>query len=87
MSTATVFSLIALGVSFRLSLPQIDYLTQADRFVMYSTILVLISLGITVLATRWVNEDRLNDAVRLTLYTRWTFPLIFALIIVLTLRA
>jgi hypothetical protein len=48
---------------------------------------VLISLGITVLATRWVNEDRLNDAVRLTLYTRWTFPLIFALIIVLTLRA
>ncbi len=87
MSTATVFSLIALGVSFRLSLPQIDYLTQADRFVMYSTILVLISLGITVLATRWVNEDRLSDAVRLTLYTRWIFPLIFALIILLTLRA
>ena len=87
MSTATVFSLIALGVSFRLSLPQIDYLTQADRFVMYSTILVLISLGITVLATRWVNEDRLNDAVRLTLLTRWAFPLVFALIIVLTLRA
>jgi gamma-aminobutyric acid receptor subunit beta len=87
MSTAAVFSLIALGISFRLSLPQIDYLTQADRFVMYSTFLVLISLGITVLATRWVNEDRLRDAVRLTGYTRWGFPLIFVLIIVLTLRA
>jgi len=87
MTSATVFSLIALGVSFRLSLPQIDYLTQADRFVIYSTILVLISLGITVLTTRWVNEDRLNDAVRLTLYTRWAFPLVFALIIVMTLRA
>ena len=86
MSTATVFSLIALGVSFRLSLPQIDYLTQADRFVIYSTLLVLISLGITVITTRWVNEDREASAARLTLYTRWAFPLIFAAIVALTLR-
>lgn len=85
MSTATVFSLIALGVSFRLSLPQIDYLTQADRFVMYSTLLVLVSLGITVIATRWVNQDRVGSAARLTLYTRWAFPLAFALIAASTL--
>lgn len=87
LSTATVFSLIALGVSFRLSLPQIDYLTQADRFVMYSTLLVLISLGITVIATRWVSEERLADATRITIYTRWAFPLIFALIVALTMQA
>jgi hypothetical protein len=86
MSTATVFSLIALGVSFRLSLPQIDYLTQADRFVIYSTLLVLVSLGITVITTRWVNEDREVSAVRLTFYTRWAFPLIFAAIVALTLQ-
>jgi hypothetical protein len=85
MSTATVFSLIALGVSFRLSLPQIDYLTQADRFVMYSTLLVLLSLGITVVATRWVNADRESDAARLTVITRWAFPIVFAAIITLTL--
>ena len=30
---ATVFSLIAFGVSFRLTLPKIAYLTDADRFV------------------------------------------------------
>lgn len=86
MSTATVFSLIALGVSFRLSLPQIDYLTQADRFVMYSTLLVLVSLGITVIATRWVNQDLTSRATRLTLYTRWAFPLVFMLIAVSTLN-
>ena len=86
MSTATVFSLIALGVSFRLSLPQIDYLTQADRFVIYSTLLVSISLGITVIATRWVNDDRESDAKRLTNYTRWAFPLVFVLIVILTLK-
>lgn len=84
MSTATVFSLIALGVSFRLSLPQIDYLTRADGFVMYSTLLVLFSLGTTVIATRWVNQEREAAAVRLTVYTRWAFPLIYALIISMT---
>ena len=86
MSTATVFSLIALGVSFRLSLPQIDYLTQADRFAIYSTLLVLVSLGITVITTRWVNADREAGAVRLTVYTRWAFPLIFVLIVAMTLH-
>jgi hypothetical protein len=86
MSTATVFSLIALGVSFRLSLPRINYLTQADRFVIYSTLLVLLSLGLTVIATRWVNQDRESDAIRMTTYIRWAFPLVFALIVALTLK-
>jgi len=85
MSTATVFSLIALGVSFRLSLPQVDYLTLTDRFVMFSTLLVLVSLGVTVAATRWVNQDRQSSAIRLTTYARWAFPLAYALIIVTTL--
>jgi hypothetical protein len=80
MSTATVFSLIALGVSVRLSLPQIDYLTRADLFVMHSTLLVMVSLGVTVVATRWVNQDRQDAAVRLTRITRWVFPVVFALI-------
>ena len=84
MSTASVFSLIALGVSFRLSLPQIDYVTRADGFVMYSTLLVLFSLGTTVIATRWVNEEREDAAIRLTIYARWAFPLIYALIIAAT---
>jgi hypothetical protein len=84
MSTASVFSLIALGVSFRLSLPQIDYITRADGFVMYSTLLVLFSLGTTVIATRWVNEQREDAAIRLTVYARWAFPLVYALIIAAT---
>jgi len=84
MSTATVFSLIALGVSFRLSLPQIDYLTRADKFAMYSTLLVLVSLGTTVIATRWVNDGRESDAIRLTLWARWAFPIIFAVIVATT---
>lgn len=82
MSTATVFSLIALGVSFRLSLPRVDYLTLADRFVIFSTLLVLLSLGVTVIATRLLRQDRESSAVRLTTYARWGFPAVVALIIV-----
>ena len=51
---------------------------------MYSTLLVLFSLGTTVIATRWVNEEREDAAIRLTVYARWAFPLIYALIIAVT---
>ncbi|MEO1203782.1 MAG: hypothetical protein AAFX10_13800, partial [Pseudomonadota bacterium] len=87
MSTATVFSLIALGVSFRLTMPRIDYLTRADQFVIYSTLLVLLSLGATVLATRWVNAGRVQVAERITAIARWSFPAVFLLVIVATLGA
>ena len=83
MSSATVFSLIAFGVSFRLTLPKIDYLTYADRFVIYATLLVLLSLVVTVLATRWVSTGRADHANRATRYMRITFPLAFGLIIAL----
>ena len=86
MSTATVFSLIALGVSYRLSLPRIDYLTRADHFVIYSTLVLLVSLGITVLATRWHDSGREAAASKLALYTRWAFPLVAIAIVALTLR-
>ena len=82
----TVFSLIALGVSYRLSLPRIDYLTRADHFVIYSTLVLLVSLGITVLATRWHDSGREAAASKLALYTRWAFPLVAIAIVALTLR-
>ena len=87
MSTAMVFSLIALGVSFRLTLPRIDYLTRADHFVIYSTLLVLLSLAATVTATRWHNADKEAAAKKLTLYTRWSFPFVFAAIVALSIPA
>ena len=84
MSTATVFSVIAFGVSFRLALPKIDYLTRADWFFVYSTLLVLLSLVVTVMATRWVSTGCTDRAVRATRLMCRTFPLAFALIGALT---
>jgi hypothetical protein len=87
MSSATVFSLIALGVSFRLTLPAIDYLTRADRFVVFTTVLVAISLAVTILTTSWADGERLEQAKRLSRRMRVLFPVAYAAIILATLTA
>lgn len=84
IATATVFSLIAFGVSFRLTLPKIPYLTDADRFVLYSTLLVLVSLAVTVASVRWASTDRKEAAEKLTRQARMAFPFLYGLIILLT---
>jgi hypothetical protein len=84
IATATVFSLIAFGVSFRLTLPKIPYLTDADRFVLYSTLLVLVSLAVTVASVRWASTDRNQAAQNLTQRARLAFPFVYGLIVLLT---
>ena len=77
MASATVFSLIALGVSFRLSMPDITYLTIADRYVLYSTLLLIASLAVTVASVRLASQERMEAAVRLTRRARWAFPMAY----------
>jgi gamma-aminobutyric acid receptor subunit beta len=83
-ASATVFSLIAFGVSFRLTLPKIAYLTDADRFVLYSTLLVLVSLAVTVVSIRRVGAEQKDAAERLTRQARLAFPFLYVLIVLLT---
>ncbi|MDJ0938989.1 MAG: hypothetical protein QNJ00_04435 [Woeseiaceae bacterium] len=80
MSTATVFSLITLGLGFRLTLPKVSYLTRADLFIIYSSILILLSLSAIVASARWVRLDRAEDADRLSGFVLRAFPV--ALLIV-----
>jgi hypothetical protein len=86
-ASATVFSLIAFGVSFRLTLPKIAYLTAADHFVLYSTSLVLISLAVIVVTIRWASTDRKDSAQRLARQARVAFPVLYSLIVLLTFTA
>ena len=82
MGSATVFSLIALGVSFRLTMPDITYLTSVDRFVLYSTLLLIASLAMTVASVRKVSQNDMDAALRLTRTARWLFPLAYIGILV-----
>ena len=84
-ASATVFSLIAFGVSFRLTLPKITYLTDADRFVLYSTLLVLVSLAVTVTGIRLVGAGKKDVAERLAGLARLAFPMLYGLVVLLVL--
>ena len=84
-ASATVFSLIAFGVSFRLTLPKITYLTDADRFVFYSTTLVLASLAVTIVSVRLIGAGKPDAAERLARRARQAFPFLYGLIVALVL--
>ncbi|MGE0623849.1 MAG: hypothetical protein AB7I04_07570 [Pseudomonadales bacterium] len=86
-ASATVFSLIAFGISLRLTLPKIAYLTVADLFVLFSTLLVLGSLAVTVLSARWVGAAREDAALRLARWTRLLFPFAYLVVGLLTVMA
>jgi hypothetical protein len=80
ISTASIFSLIALGVSIRLGLPKISYLTSADFFVLGCTFMVFIALGVTVIGSRWAKSDRMEQATRMNAIARWVYMVLFAVL-------
>jgi hypothetical protein len=85
ISTAAIFSLIALGVSIRLGLPPISYLTRADLFVIGCTLLVFLSLGVSVAVIRWGNADQMERALRLNRAARWIYLVLFGVVITTTM--
>lgn len=80
ISTASIFSLIALGVSIRLGLPKVSYLTRADIFVLGCTLLVFIALGVAVLGSRWANSNRMEQALKANAIARWVYLLLFGVV-------
>jgi hypothetical protein len=83
ISTAAIFSLIALGVSLRLGLPKVSYLTRADIFVLGCTLLVFVALGIAVIGSRWASSDRMQQALKANAIARWVYMLMFIVVAML----
>ena len=83
ISTASIFSLIALSFSIRLGLPDISYLTRADVFVTGSMLLVFMALGASVLASRYASGDQMNRAKRINGAARWLYLVLFAGVVLL----
>jgi hypothetical protein len=80
IATASIFSLIALGVSIRLGLPKVSYLTTADIFVLGCTLMVFIALGVAVIGSRWANSDRMEQALKINAIARWVYMLLFVVV-------
>ena len=82
ISTASIFSLIALGVSIRLGLPKVSYLTRADLFVLGCTLMVFIALGVAVIGSRWASSDRMAQALKANAISRWVYAILFIVVAV-----
>lgn len=80
ISTASIFSLLALGFSIRLSLPAVSYMTRADLFVIGCTLLVFVALGVAVIGSRWASSDRMEQALHLNAVARWVYVGLFGLV-------
>lgn len=80
ISTAAIFSLLALGVSIRLSLPKVSYFTRADIFVLGCTLMVFIALGVAVIGSRWAKSGRMAQALRVNAIARWIYMMLFTLL-------
>ena len=85
MSTASIFSLMALGISMRLTLPKISYLTSMDVFIILSTLLVLVSLVVAVGCTRLTDSGRDDEAFSLSRRMRIGYPIGFGIIVLISL--
>ena len=81
ISTASIFSLIAFGLSVRLSLPAVSYMTRADTFFIGCMLMVFLALGAAVLGSRWASVERLDDALRLNAVARWVYVLLFGIVV------
>jgi len=80
ISTASIFSLIALGFSVRLSLPPFSYLTRADVFTIGCTLMVFMALGAAVIGSRWASGGHMERALRLNAIARWVYVGLFCLV-------
>ena len=85
ISTASIFSLLALGFSIRLSLPAVSYMTRADLFVIGCTLLVFVALGVAVIGSRWASSDRMEQAMRINAVARWVYVGLFVLVAAIAL--
>ena len=82
ISTASIFTLIALGISIRLRLPPVSYITRADLFVIGCTLLVFLALGVAVIGSRWANANQMAQALKLNAAMRWIYVGLFGIVVV-----
>lgn len=77
VAVTTVLTLIAYHIALSGRLPLIPYLTEMDKFLFSSTLLVFLSLIEVVITSQLSSSGRIALARRIDLIARWFFPLIF----------
>ena len=77
VAVTTVLTLIAYHIALSAHMPKIPYMTNMDKFLFSSTLLVFIALIEVVISSRLYSTDRQALAHRIDIASRWFFPALF----------
>ncbi len=87
ISTAAVFSLIAFRFSMHGELPNVDYMTRADQFLLGATLLVFAALGEVIVTARLAKQGNEARAHQIDRWGRWIYLGAFLVLAVFSLWA
>ena len=82
ISIGAVFSLMTFLVSIADTLPEVPYLSRANRFILLCVILVFVALAQSVVTSHYVQTDREKLAFTLDRWGRWIYLTMFAAVLI-----
>jgi hypothetical protein len=85
VAITAMLTLIAYRFAIGSTLPKISYLTQLDKFILASTLLVFASIVEVIITYILASHEKLAQARALDNWARWLFPAGFALVVLATL--
>jgi cadmium resistance protein CadD (predicted permease) len=80
VAVTSMLTLIAYRFSVDSQLPRLPYMTRLDAFILYSSLLVFISLVQVVVTTNLASNQQATLARKIDRYCRVIFPLFFAVV-------
>jgi hypothetical protein len=80
VAITAMLTLIAYRFAVGTSLPNVDYMTRLDLFILGATVLVFASLVQVVVTSHLAKAERIDKARRVDVWCRWLFPAIFLFI-------
>jgi len=84
ISTATVIALIAFRFAISNDLPRIPFLTVMDKFILFSTLLIFLALGESIIVSKIARGGNVSLARRIDEHARWVYLGLFILLLVYT---
>ncbi|MGD9346480.1 MAG: hypothetical protein PVH84_11485 [Candidatus Aminicenantes bacterium] len=80
--TSSVFALILFNHRMSALLPRVSYLTRIDRFILFSIILVFITLGESVITATLAQKEKKELALKIDHWSRYLYLLLFVAVLV-----
>jgi hypothetical protein len=81
LTSSTLVALILFHLNLNASIPPLNYLTYADKFMLINYLTAALSIGISAILLVLKDNDNLQAANKLNAWTRWLVPPLWALLL------